>query len=84
MNLFQSFSMREAFVSNKLSITTFRTLILGTLVKITFVSWRLRSHGLVVRADTSEARGSGFDSSSDQRAFSLPGYKEVGIKWIQI
>ena len=42
-----------------------------------------RSHGLVVRAVACEARGPGFDSSSDQKVFSLLGYKVVGIKWFQ-
>ena len=37
-----------------------------------------RSNGLVVRAVACEARGPGFDSSSDQMVFSLLGYKEVG------
>ena len=37
-----------------------------------------RSRGLVVRAVACEARGPGFDSSSDQMVFSLLGYKEVG------
>ena len=41
------------------------------------------SHGLVVRAVACEARGPGFNSSSDQMVFSLLGYKEVGTKWIQ-
>ena len=39
-----------------------------------------RSNGLVVRAVACEARGPGFDSSSDQKVFSLLGYKVVGIK----
>ena len=42
-----------------------------------------RSNGLMVRAVACEARRPGFDSSSDQMVFSLLGYKEVGIKWIQ-
>ena len=32
----------------------------------------------MVRAVACEARGPGFDSSSDQMVFSLLGYKEVG------
>ena len=43
----------------------------------------LRSNGQVVRVVSCEARGPGFDASSDQMAFSLLGYKEVGVKWIQ-
>ena len=34
----------------------------------------------MVRAVACEARGPGFDSSSDQMVFSLLGYKEVGKK----
>ena len=37
----------------------------------------------MVRVVACEARGPGFDSSSDQMVFSLLRYKEVGIKWIQ-
>ena len=37
----------------------------------------------MVRAVACEARGPGFNSCSDQMVFSLLGYKEVGLKWIQ-
>ena len=49
----------------------------------TWVGLCPRSRGLVVRAVACEARGPEFDSSSDQKVFSLLGYKVVGIKWIQ-
>ena len=42
-----------------------------------------RSHGQVFRAVACEARGPGFNSSSDLKVFSLLGYKVVGVKWIQ-
>ena len=52
-------------------------------INLTHAPPRLRSHGLVVRAVACEARGAGFNSSSDQKVFSLLEYKVVGIKWIQ-
>ena len=57
--------------------------VLFTVLSNIFVPTIPRSHGLVVRAVACEARGPGFNSSSDQMVFSLLGYKVVGIKWIQ-